>query len=151
MIKGGRFEVFEHDHGKEILQHSIKQIHKCVMEQADHRCFLYTLRPPEKPLNDVAEDLATPLNSNSQNYQCHLYQAQNESQVLSIYILSIRNIFHYAYQNFLLKVKEFFSCLRQQPREVKLNDSDSLNSLADLSVHTESQFFEVSLNFVLNK
>lgn len=45
------------------------------------------------------------------------------------------------------QVRSFFAYLRQQPREAQLcpepSVPSSLNSLPDLYVHNESQFFEV--------
>ncbi|XP_027224440.1 TBC1 domain family member 1 isoform X1 [Penaeus vannamei] len=121
--------------GVVLLNHTVKQIHKCVMEQADHTCFLYTLKPSDKDLGLVsgapgyvaASDPTVPVPANfsvDQNYQCHLLQAENEQEV-----------------------RNFFTCLRQQPREVQNSQEsssvNSLNSLPDLYVHNESQFFEV--------
>lgn len=117
-----------------ILSHTVRQIHKCVMEQADHTCFLYTLKPNDKeqavvpgaPGYVCASDpnQLIPENISDQNYQCHLMQASDEQHVRS-----------------------FFACLRQQPREAQLcpepSAPSSLNSLPDLYVHNESQFFEV--------
>ncbi|XP_042855971.1 TBC1 domain family member 1-like isoform X2 [Penaeus japonicus] len=121
--------------GVVLLNHTVKQIHKCVMEQADHTCFLYTLKPSDKEQGHVsgasgyvaATDPTVPVPANfsiDQNYQCHLLQAENEQEV-----------------------RNFFACLRQQPREVQnvqeTGSINSLNSLPDLYVHNESQFFEV--------
>ncbi|KAG0719497.1 TBC1 domain family member 1 [Chionoecetes opilio] len=117
------------------LSHTVRQIHKCVMEQADHTCFLYTLKPMDKEQTPVpgapgyvcASDpnQLVPANISDQNYQCYLMQASNEQHV-----------------------RNFFECLRQQPREVQqscseTNAPNSFNSLPDLFVNHESQFFEV--------
>uniref|UniRef100_A0A0P4WCG4 Rab-GAP TBC domain-containing protein n=1 Tax=Scylla olivacea TaxID=85551 RepID=A0A0P4WCG4_SCYOL len=116
------------------LSHTVRQIHKCVMEQADHTCFLYTLKPVDKEQAPVpgapgyvcASDpnQLVPANVFDQNYQCHLMQASDEQHV-----------------------RNFFACLRQQPREIQPCPesavSSSFNSLPDLYVHNESQFFEV--------
>ncbi|CAL4095349.1 unnamed protein product, partial [Meganyctiphanes norvegica] len=108
------------------LTHTVKQIHKCVMEQADHTCFLYTLKPMEKELSSYPDVLIPENIPVNQNYQCYLFQAPTEQEVL-----------------------KFFACLRQQPRDATLATGDSsnslntLNSLPDLSVHNDSQFFEV--------
>lgn len=78
--------------GVVLLNHTVKQIHKCVMEQADHTCFLYTLKPSDKDLGLVsgapgyvaASDPTVPVPANfsvDQNYQCHLLQAENEQEV----------------------------------------------------------------------
>ncbi|XP_069162661.1 TBC1 domain family member 1 [Procambarus clarkii] len=134
-INRGNVTIREVSTGIVILSHMVKQIHKCVMEQADHTCFLYTLKPVDKEHGSVfgaagyvaAADPSQLIPANvpaDQNYQCHLLQAANEQQVRS-----------------------FFTCLRQQPKEVQQcseNSSlSSLNSLPDLYVHNESQFFEV--------
>ncbi|KAK3867460.1 hypothetical protein Pcinc_027094 [Petrolisthes cinctipes] len=122
--------------GVVLLSHTVRQIHKCVMEQADHTCFLYTLKPPQDkeqgavvgaPGYISATDPTQLVPANllvDQNYQCHLLQALTEQQV-----------------------RNFFACLRQQPREAQPasepSSQNSLNSLPDLFVHNESQFFEV--------
>lgn len=74
-----------------ILSHTVRQIHKCVMEQADHTCFLYTLKPNDKeqaaipgaPGYVFASDpnQLVPANISDQNYQCHLMQASDEQHV----------------------------------------------------------------------
>ncbi|XP_068231745.1 TBC1 domain family member 1 isoform X2 [Palaemon carinicauda] len=134
-INRGNVNIRDTSSGVVILNHTVKQIHKCVMEQADHKFFLYTLRAPDKKESSVPgapgymavsdPSVLIPANfSADQNYQCVLLQATSEEQVHS-----------------------YFACLRQQPREVhQLAESTSLstlNSLPDLSVHNESQFFEV--------
>ncbi|XP_071550765.1 TBC1 domain family member 1 [Panulirus ornatus] len=134
-IDRGNVTVSDRSTGVVILSHTVKQIHKCVMEQADHTCFLYTLKPVDKEQGLVsgalgyvaASDPSQLIPANvpaDQNYQCHLLQAPNEQQVRS-----------------------FFACLRQQPREAQPSPENSvlssLNSLPDLYVHNESQFFEV--------
>lgn len=78
--------------GVVLLSHTVRQIHKCVMEQADHTCFLYTLKPPQDkeqgavvgaPGYITATDPSqlVPANLADQNYQCHLLQALTEQQV----------------------------------------------------------------------
>ncbi|XP_076031403.1 TBC1 domain family member 1-like isoform X2 [Oratosquilla oratoria] len=120
--------------GVVVVSHAVRQIHKCVMEQADHSCFLYTLRTSEKENSNlpgvqgyvVAFDPSQPQPANflaDQNYQCHLFQADSEQEV-----------------------RDFFTCLRKQPREVQTdggNMGPCMASLPDLTVHNESQFFEV--------
>lgn len=74
-----------------VLSHTVRQIHKCVMEQADHTCFLYTLKPNDKDQAAVpgapgyvcASDpnQLIPANISDQNYQCHLMQASDEQHV----------------------------------------------------------------------
>lgn len=61
------------------------------MEQADHTCFLYTLKPNDKEQTTVpgapgyvcASDpnQLIPANISDQNYQCHLMQASDEQHV----------------------------------------------------------------------
>ncbi|XP_064100515.1 TBC1 domain family member 1-like isoform X1 [Macrobrachium nipponense] len=134
-INRGNVTLRDTSSGVVLLNHTVKQIHKCVMEQADHKFFLYTLRAPDKkecavpgasgymPASDPS--VLIPANFTAdQNYQCVLLQATSEEQVHS-----------------------YFACLRQQPREAQqLNENSSFssfNSIPDLSIHNESQFFEV--------
>ena len=61
------------------------------MEQADHTCFLYTLKPNDKEQGAVPgapgyvhatdPNQLVPANISDQNYQCHLMQASNEQHV----------------------------------------------------------------------
>ncbi|XP_042241849.1 uncharacterized protein LOC121879310 [Homarus americanus] len=134
-INRGNVTVREVSSGVVVISHTVKQIHKCVMEQADHTCFLYTLKPVDKEYGGLcgapgyvaAADPTQLIPDNlplDQNYHCHLLQATDEQQV-----------------------RNFFSCLRQQPKDAQPNTEpssvSSLNSLPDLYVHNESQFFEV--------
>lgn len=90
-ITRGNVVVRKKTSGIVTLNHTVRQIHKCVMEQADHTCFLYTLKPVDKEQTPVpgapgyvcASDpnQLVPANIFDQNYQCHLMQASDEQHV----------------------------------------------------------------------
>lgn len=46
-ISQGMVHVRNFSNESLLFSHSVKQIHKCVMEQADHTHFLYTLKPSQ--------------------------------------------------------------------------------------------------------
>ena len=70
--------------------HTVKQIHICVMEQMDHSCFLYTLRTPDKETAEILPNINSessqlvPINQ-TENYQCYLFQAEDEAMVCIIF------------------------------------------------------------------
>lgn len=97
-INRGNVTIREVSSGLVIISHMVKQIHKCVMEQADHTCFLYTLKPIDKEHGPIfgalgyvaAADPSQLIPANvpvDQNYQCHLLQACSEQQVRSFFHL----------------------------------------------------------------
>ena len=72
------------------MSHTVRQMHKCVMEQMDRTCFLYTLRTPDKekmgsithsnfPSSESGQ--LVPANLTDQNYQCYLFQAESDTVV----------------------------------------------------------------------
>ncbi|XP_047736241.1 uncharacterized protein LOC108675467 [Hyalella azteca] len=115
-----------------LFAHSVKQIHQCVMEQADHTHFLYTLKPMPDKENRKQEHgnealQVTPVFTNASagtDHQCHLFKAESEEYVRS-----------------------FFKCLRQQPKDshqvFRTRSQLSVQALPETFLHGETQFYEV--------